>query len=141
MIGWFSCADEKEALATRLPLFPAHIANVQILLPRSVIRHINNIPVNTSLVTGAHFPWARNHLNVRQRVILAGELVDHNFKGLRGFLLNHCLRNQTTLQLLLAVATIDTLPGEFTRTFSIPRLQIQVKFTGRTELHSTIYLN
>ena len=78
---------------------------------------------------------------MRQRVVLAGELVDHDFKGLRGFLLNHRLRNQTALQLLLTVATIDTLPGELTRTFSIARLQIQVKFTGRAELHSTIYLN
>jgi hypothetical protein len=69
---------------------------------------------------------------MRQRVVLTSELVNHDFECLRRLLLNERLRNESTIHLGLRISTVYTL----TRQLIVPSLQIEVIFTGWTELHA-----
>jgi hypothetical protein len=118
-------------------LLPTHIADIQILLPRGIIGHINHITLLASLITRTCGLRAGNHLNVRQCVILPGEFIDHDLKGLGRLLLDKGLRNKTTLGIYLRIATLHTVPVE-TFLLSSTGLQIKIIFARRTELHTIL---
>ena len=70
-------------LVPGFPLFPTDITDIQILLSRHIVRHIDNVALHTTLIARTRLLRTRNHLDVRQRIVLPREFINHNLKSLR----------------------------------------------------------
>ena len=80
---------------------------------------------------------------MRQRVILAGELVDRNLESLRRALAHNCLHDQATLLVYLGVVTVDAGPRQLRSGGRILacRLEVQAILTDWAALDpSGVYL-
>ena len=71
-----------ETLVSGFPLLTAHITDVQVLLTRRIVGHVNYITLLPALIGRTGLLRAGNHLDMRQSIVLASELVDHNLECL-----------------------------------------------------------